>query len=53
LPELKIDPNDGEDMVAKATQRQNYVFEEIIEKYPQQWLWFHKRWSLHYPEIYK
>jgi Kdo2-lipid IVA lauroyltransferase/acyltransferase len=53
LPELELDPEDGEEMVAKATQRQNYIFEEIIKKYPQQWLWFHKRWSFHYPEIYK
>jgi len=53
LPELVLDPNDGDEMIAKATQRQNYVFEEIIKKYPQQWLWLHKRWSLHYPEIYK
>jgi Kdo2-lipid IVA lauroyltransferase/acyltransferase len=53
LPELKVDPDDGEEMTARATQRQNDIFEEIIRKYPHQWLWFHKRWSYHYPEIYK
>jgi Kdo2-lipid IVA lauroyltransferase/acyltransferase len=53
LPELKLYSNDGEEMIARATQRQNDIFEEIIRKYPHQWLWFHKRWSYHYPEIYK
>jgi Kdo2-lipid IVA lauroyltransferase/acyltransferase len=53
LPELKLDPNDGDDIIARATQRQNDIFEEVIKKYPHQWLWFHKRWSYHYPEIYK
>jgi len=53
LPELKLDPDDKDEMIARATQRQNDIFEEVIRKYPHQWLWFHRRWSYHYPEIYK
>jgi len=53
LPELKLDPGDKDEMIARAIQRQNDIFEEIIRKYPHQWLWFHRRWSYHYPEIYK
>jgi Kdo2-lipid IVA lauroyltransferase/acyltransferase len=53
LPELELDPGDGDEMIARATQRQNDIFEEIIRKYPHQWLWFHRRWSYHYREIYK
>jgi KDO2-lipid IV(A) lauroyltransferase len=53
LPELKLDPNDGDEMVARATQRQNDIIEAMIRRYPQQWLWFHRKWSYHYPEIYK
>ena len=53
LPELRLDPNDGEQMIARATQRQNDIIEAMIRRYPQQWLWFHRKWSYHYPEIYK
>jgi KDO2-lipid IV(A) lauroyltransferase len=27
------------------TQRLTDIFEEIIKKYPEQWMWFHKRWK--------
>jgi KDO2-lipid IV(A) lauroyltransferase len=53
LPELKLDPNDGDQMIARATQRQNDIIEAMIRQYPQQWLWLHRKWSYHYPEIYK
>jgi KDO2-lipid IV(A) lauroyltransferase len=53
LPELKLDPNDGEQMITRATQRQNDIIEAMIRRYPQQWLWFHRKWSYHYPEIYR
>jgi len=53
LPELKLDPNDGAEMIHRATQRQNDIIEAMIRRYPQQWLWFHRKWSYHNPEIYE
>ncbi|MBW2737505.1 MAG: hypothetical protein JRE64_01380 [Deltaproteobacteria bacterium] len=26
--------------------------EKIVSLYPEQWLWFHKRWKRHHPELY-
>jgi KDO2-lipid IV(A) lauroyltransferase len=53
LPELVIESSGKEEAILKATQQQNNVIEAIIRAYPQQWLWFHRKWSYHYPEIYK
>ena len=55
LPELELDTdNKNQDQtIAEATQRQNDIIETIIRHYPQQWLWLHRKWSYHYPELYK
>ena len=34
------------------TQIMTDSVEKIISLYPEQWLWFHKRWKRHYPELY-
>jgi Kdo2-lipid IVA lauroyltransferase/acyltransferase len=55
LPELTLDTEgkDQNEIIAKGTQRQNDIIESMIRKYPHQWLWLHRKWSYHYPEIYK
>ncbi|MCP4681364.1 MAG: hypothetical protein GY864_03425 [Desulfobacterales bacterium] len=34
------------------TQIMNHAVEKVIKRYPDQWLWFHKRWKQHYPYLY-
>ena len=34
------------------TQIMTDSVEKIISLYPEQWLWFHKRWKRHHPELY-
>jgi len=34
------------------TQIMTDSVEKIIRLYPEQWLWFHKRWKRHYPDLY-
>ena len=34
------------------TQIMTDSVEKIVSLYPEQWLWFHKRWKRHYPELY-
>lgn len=41
-----------EEDLLEATQKQAQITQEIIEKYPSSWLWFHKRFKAKYPEIY-
>jgi len=35
------------------TQKQAKITQEVIKDNPEQWLWIHRRWKKHYPEIYK
>jgi len=55
LPELELELGlqDQERIIAEGTQRQNDIIESMIRKFPQQWLWLHRKWSRHYPEIYE
>jgi KDO2-lipid IV(A) lauroyltransferase len=55
LPELELnlDLQNHDQIIADGTQRQNDIIESMIRKYPRQWLWIHRKWSRHYPEIYK
>ncbi|MBU4126427.1 MAG: lysophospholipid acyltransferase family protein [Proteobacteria bacterium] len=34
------------------TQIMTNSVEKIIRLYPEQWLWFHKRWKRYYPDLY-
>ena len=34
------------------TQIMTYAIEKAVREYPEQWLWFHKRWKRHYPYLY-
>lgn len=55
LPEFKLnrDLESQDQTIADGTQRQNDIIESMIREYPQQWLWLHRKWSRHYPEIYR
>ena len=46
---------DLQDDVRHNTQRFTDVFEEMVRRHPEQWLWMHKRWKtrpLGEPRIY-
>jgi len=55
LPELKLnhDLKEQDKIIEDGTRRQNDIIESMIRKYPHQWLWIHRKWSRHYPEIYR
>lgn len=38
-------PENNEDKVLEISKRHTQFLEEIIRKYPGQWLWMHKRWK--------
>ena len=46
LPEVELvrSGNRDADVVAN-TQRCPAVIEEMLRRYPDQWIWFHKRWN--------
>ena len=39
-----VDSGDGEADVVTNTQRYSDVFESMLRRHPEQWIWFHKRW---------
>lgn len=39
--------------IIKHVQAQTEAVESWIRRYPQQWLWLHKRWKNRYPELYE
>ena len=41
-----IDAEKSRDQLSKNTQYYNQVLEGMILKYPEQWLWMHKRWKI-------
>lgn len=46
LPQLEmISSGDREADVVANTQRCSRVIEDMIRRYPEQWIWFHKRWK--------
>jgi KDO2-lipid IV(A) lauroyltransferase len=46
LPILQVErTGDFEDEVRRNTQRFTEVFQEMVRRYPEQWLWMHKRWK--------
>lgn len=50
LPPVMIErTGDEEEDVRKLTERLSLLFENQIRKYPEQWLWIHKRWKTRPP----
>ncbi len=45
--EIKTDdlPDDQEEKVTIISQRMTDILESTVRKYPEQWLWMHKRWK--------
>jgi len=44
-----IDTGDAEADVVANTQRYSDVFEGMLRQYPEQWIWFHRRWRTRPP----
>jgi len=38
--------------IAAFTQALMHILEDVIEEYPEQWFWFHKRWKRTHPDLY-
>jgi KDO2-lipid IV(A) lauroyltransferase len=46
LPVVQVErTGDFEQDVRRNTERFSAVFEEMVRRYPDQWLWMHKRWK--------
>jgi KDO2-lipid IV(A) lauroyltransferase len=45
LPALPPPPDREEATILKATQEYTRIIEEEVRRYPDQWLWVHKRWK--------
>lgn len=52
LPELRIADNGKENSIREATQEQSAIIEKVIRRYPDHWVWLHKRWKKHYRHLY-
>jgi KDO2-lipid IV(A) lauroyltransferase len=50
--ELQRSGNLRDDIVVN-TQLMYNAIEGAIREYPDQWFWFHKRWKVHYPHLYR
>ncbi len=51
MPELEVE-DDGKFDLQHAVQVMCDAVESMIRKYPDHWIWFHKRWKHFYPELY-
>ena len=50
LPILEVErTGDPREDVLRNTQRFTAVFEEMVRRHPEQWLWMHKRWKTRPP----
>jgi Kdo2-lipid IVA lauroyltransferase/acyltransferase len=46
LPQIDLAKSGDRDAdVVENTRRCNAVFEAMLRRYPEQWIWFHKRWK--------
>ncbi len=53
LPEIEIKDKTAQNALETYTQQQNDVIEKMIRKYPDHWLWIHRKWKCYHPEIYE
>jgi KDO2-lipid IV(A) lauroyltransferase len=53
LPEIQLGHGGAKEDIETLTRRQNERLEEIITRYPDHWLWLHRKWKADYPEIYR
>ena len=53
LPEIPIGYGAAKEDIEVLTRRQNERLEEIITRYPDHWLWLHRKWKADYPELYR
>lgn len=51
-PVQLVRTNDLRDDLKSNTQIMTDVMEKAVRKYPDQWLWLHKRWKRFYPDLY-
>ncbi len=51
-PVQLVKSGDLRDDLKTNTQIMTNVIEKAVRKYPDQWLWLHKRWKRFYPELY-
>jgi len=52
-PPLKLNKTDNlRSDLQTNTQIMTDAVEKIVRLYPEQWLWLHKRWKRHYPQLY-
>lgn len=50
LPEVEIvSSGDRQADIRANTQRCSLIIEQMIRRYPEQWIWFHKRWKTRPP----
>src|SRR2546425_11665621 len=50
LPILQVErTGDSQEDVRRNTQRFTAVFEDMVRRHPEQWLWMHKRWKTRPP----
>ena len=56
-PEIEFDTSDNSDEnVRQLTQKITTIVEKYVRRYPEQWLWIHKRWNTRpkgEPNLYK
>ena len=46
LPSLPLEQGEGKDETyLRNTQRYNDVLQGLVEQFPEQWMWLHKRWK--------
>jgi len=45
--------NDDEKAIIDSVQAQANITQKVIEKKPDEWFWFHRRWKNQYEELYK
>lgn len=52
-PMFTVDDPDEKAAVVKGTQIQNDKIEKAIRRYPDQWLWIHRKWKCYHGHIYQ